>query len=65
MSYSSGVFQREIYASCITLEDVIKASCLSRIKKNMGINPMGRKTKVTQERIRLLLVNGVKFNWSI
>lgn len=65
MSYSSGVFQRAIYAECETLEDVIKASCLSRIKKTMGVNPMGRKTKTTPERLRKLLLDGVKFNWAI
>lgn len=65
MSYSSGVFQRAIYAECETLEDVIKTSCLSRIKKTMGVNPMGRKTKTTPERLRELLLDGVKFNWAI
>ena len=65
MSYKSGVAQRQIYANCRSLEEVISASCLTRIRvKHRNLNGTGSKQQTTPERVRELFTSGVNFSWS-
>lgn len=66
MSYKSGVAQKQIYANCRSLEEVISASCLTKIMvTHRKLNGTGSKKTTTQERLIDLFTKGVKFNWSI
>ena len=65
MSYKSGEAQKQVYAHCRSLEEVIGASCLTRIRvKHRNLNGTGSKQQTTPERVRELFTSGVNFNWS-
>ena len=60
-----GDAQRQIYANCTTLEEVIEASRLSEIRKQFPRFSSSRDAaRTTPERIRMLFESGVDFNWS-
>lgn len=64
MSYKSGIAQKQIYAHCQSLEEVISASCLTKIRMTHSkLNGTGSKNTTSQERL-IQLFSGVKFNWS-
>ena len=65
MSYKSGKAQKQVYAHCRSLEEVISASCLTRIRvKHRKLNGNGSKKTTTPERVWELFTSGVNFNWS-
>ena len=65
MSYKSGVAQKQIYANCRSLEEVISASCLTKIRMtHRKLNGNGSKQQTTPERVWELFTSGVNFNWS-
>ena len=65
MSYKSGIAQKQIYANCMSLEEVIEASRLSEIRKQFPRFSSSRDAvRTTPERIKLLFESGVNFNWS-
>ena len=60
-----GDAQRQIYANCTTLEEVIDASRLSEIRKQFPRFSSSRDAaRTTPERVKLLFESGVNFNWS-
>ena len=60
-----GDAQRQIYAGCTTLEEVIEVSRLSEIRKQFPRFSSSRgAARTTPERIKLLFESGVNFNWS-
>ena len=60
-----GDAQRQIYANCTTLEEVIDASRLSEIRKQFPRFSSSRDVaRTTPERIRILFKSGINFNWS-
>jgi len=65
MRYKSGLAQRQIYANCQSLDEVISASCLTKIRvTHRKLNGTGSKQQTTPERVRELFTSGVNFNWS-
>ena len=64
MSYKSGIAQKQIYAHCQSPEEVISASCLTKIRvAHSKLNGTGSKKTTTPEML-IQLFAGVKFNWS-
>ena len=64
MSYKSGIAQRQIYAHCQSLEEVISSSCLTKIiVTHRKLNGTGSKKTTSPDRL-IQLFAGVKFNWS-
>ena len=60
-----GDAQRQIYANCTALEEVIDASRLSEIRKQFPRFSSSRDAaRTTPERIRMLFKSGINFNWS-
>lgn len=60
-----GDAQRQIYANCTTLEEVIEASHLSEIRKQFPRFSSSRDAaRTTTDRIRMLFKSGINFNWS-
>lgn len=65
MSYKSGLAQKQIYANFRSLDEVISASCLTKIRMtHRKLNGTGSKKTTTPERVRELFTSGVNFNWS-
>ena len=65
MSYKSGIAQKQIYAHCQSLEEVISASCLTKIRvTHRKLNGTGSKKTTTPERVMELFTSGINFNWS-
>ena len=60
-----GDAQRQIYAGCTTLDEVIDASRLSEIRKQFHRFSSSRDAvRTTPDRMRILFESGINFNWS-
>lgn len=57
--------QRNTYAHCVTLQEVISASCLSRLRKQrLPFNNRVRRESISIERIRRLFQEGRELTWT-
>lgn len=60
-----GRTQRNVYAQCTTLQEVIALSCLSRIRKHyLPFNCGIRRESTSMERVRMLFQEGREFTWT-
>ena len=65
MSPNTGRIQRIVYADCKTLNDVINASCMTRIRKKHHPFVAAKLNKATKiSRIKEMFESGRGFCWS-
>ena len=61
---TKGFSQREIFADCKSLDDVISAACYTKIRRRYKLHGMTKRRSTPIERIRELFDGGIDFNWS-